>query len=292
MLRKDLPKLVIELLSAQRSQRLYVQLIKLESPEVRDPSRPESCRAEPVPLTQLATTRPSPNSKRGDNSLTGAPADTGHAAHASYDQLLPLLYVWLNLSDIFLALGQIFRAAGIVTGSKQTRLKNLGIRLGVIQEHRLQVNKTHVAVLEPTAKAYELVGKVRPQLPSKGGYLHQFIAHHVKEHALQQGYQVDVEFMLSNGKAVDLILRKGSEIIFVEIAVSPPLAKELENCVKDLSTDLQPDKLVILARDKKDRFELESLVFGDNRLVRYCDKIQVSLAGNFITTGGKTHARK
>ena len=288
MLRKDLPRFVIELLSVERSQRLYVQRDGLESPDVRDLSRPESCHAEPGPLTQPATTASTPTRMRGDNNAQ-RDSSAGRDLREGSTAAKALLAIRLGLHDPSLCQGELFRKAGIRSGSTQGMIKRYSVAQGLIREHRLPVGKTHISVWEPLDKAYELCGLQKRALHSKGGFLHQFICHHLKHWAIQHGYSADVEFMLSNGKAVDLILRKGDEIIFVEIAISPPLAKELENCVKDLCTDFQPDKLVILARDKKDKIKLESLVSGDDQIAPYCDKVQVSLAGNFITTGGKTH---
>lgn len=198
------------------------------------------------------------------------------------DAVKPLLSIWLNLKSPFFTQGELFRKAGVTSGSKQAKLKKICIREGLIREHKIQVGKTYTSIWEPTKKAYELTGIKKPKHKSKGGYLHQFIAYRIKEWGLKKGYSVDVEYMLSNNKLVDLYLRKKNESVFVEIAVSPPLEKELGNYIKDLKPEPLPDRLVAIAPDRKVKSEIEKLLGKESRLAGFKDKIDVKLAGEYL----------
>ena len=91
-----------------------------------------------------------------------------------------------------------------------------------------------------------------------------------------------MESFLSNGKAVDLVLRKDGEVTFVEIAISPPLEKEIKNIIKDLQGHPPPDRLVLVARDGKSKTKLMQLVEADDKLEPLRQKIEITLAGSFF----------
>ncbi len=198
-------------------------------------------------------------------------------------QVKPVLQIWLNLPAPFLTQGEIYHKAGITSGSAQARIKKIALRLGMIKEYKLQVGRTYASIWEPLDKAYELAGVEKPRLKSKGGYLHQFIAYHLRLWAQSQGYKAEIESVLPNGKAVDLVLRDTNEVVFIEIAVSPPLEKELSNVLKDFSSDLTPSGLIMVVTDGKARKKLEKLIASDERVAPYRDRIEVELAGKFLT---------
>jgi len=198
------------------------------------------------------------------------------------DKAKRVLHVWLNLANPFLTQGNIFTKADIKSASTQSSIKKVLLRRGLILEHKVQLGKNYTCIWEPTEKAYETVDRAKPRLKSKGGYLHQFIAHHICSWAKKHGYRADIEFMLSNNKAVDLVLRASNEVIFVEIAVSPPLEKEIVNVVKDFASELIPTGLVMVVTDSKTREKLEQLMDSDKRVVQYRENIRMELAGKFI----------
>lgn len=193
-----------------------------------------------------------------------------------------LIKIWLNLPDRLITWRQLLNLTSITSGSTQSKLKYELIRLAYIVEHRLQVGKGFLIVPEPTEAAFRFAGVTKPKLNSKGGYLHQFVAHHIWMWAKKNGFTVDVEFFLSNNKAVDVVLRKHHQLLFIEIAISPPLEKEINNTVKDIGTELTPDRLLIATRDGKAKRKLEQLISADSRLGAYRDKIEVVLAGDFL----------
>lgn len=203
-------------------------------------------------------------------------------SHRPLDKLKPVLQVWLNLPTPFLTQGQIFEHAGITSGSTQSQLKKLALRYELIREHKLQMKRTKASVWEPLEKAYQVVGLEKPALKSKGGFLHQFIAHHVKTWAQKQGYKAEIEAMLADGKAVDLLLDDGNERVVVEIAVSLPLEKELSNIRKDFSSNPAPSGLIMVVTDSKANKHLEQLIASDETTAPYRNKIQIKLAGKFL----------
>jgi hypothetical protein len=205
----------------------------------------------------------------------------------SEDNDLPILSIWLNLPNVFLTQGEIFEKAGISSGSTQAKIKKELLRNNLIIDHKVQCGKTYSSIWEPTEKAYEVIGKQKPKYKSKGGYLHQFLAHRIKNWGQENGLLADIEFRLSNNKAVDLVFRKGKEVFFVEVAVSPPLEKEINNLIKDLKTDLQPNKVVVAAIDNKTKRGLEELIESSRRLEDRHGIVKVVLAGDFLAKNKK-----
>jgi len=122
---------------------------------------------------------------------------------------------------------------------------------------------------------------------SKGRYLHQFCVYRIKERALRQGFTADVEFMLSNGKAVDLVLRREGEILFIEAATSEPMEKEVRNLVNNVTIELTPNQLIVAVKDTKMKRSLESLIAGSEELKMHLTKIRVVYAGDLIVGKGK-----
>lgn len=258
-------------------ERLFQETISTNPVQTEMPYGASTNYAKPNKSTQ-----PPPLTKRGDNKPAEATKATSEKSKDCSEPSHRLLQVWLNLDNPFLTQGELFEKLEINSGSKQAKVKKQLIQQNLIVDHKLQAGKTFVSVWEPTDKAYELVGIQKPRHRSKGGYLHQFIAHRIKEWAEKQGYKVDVEFFLDNNKAVDLALRKPNELVFVEIAVSPPLEKEVANILKDMSTELVPDRLLMVATDGKAKKELAQLVQGENQLDCVRNKIEISLAGAYL----------
>ena len=192
-----------------------------------------------------------------------------------------IVKIWLNLKHPFLIQSKIFEKAGINSGSLQAQIKKYLLREKLIKEYKIQYSKTYVIIWEPTEKAYKIAGVKKPQFKSKGGYLHQFIAHHINSWAIANGYSVDFEFFLANNKAVDLILRNNNELVFVEIGLTS-LRKEIDNILKDFGTNLTPDKLFMVVKDNKDKQSLSNLINSDRQTTKFRDKIEIKLAGEFL----------
>ncbi len=195
-----------------------------------------------------------------------------------------LFTIWLNLPVPFLSQGQIMKKADIKSGSKQATLKNQAVRSGLIITHKIQIGRTYSLIWEPTEKAYEMVGLNKPSHSSKGGYLHQFIAHHVTLWAKKQGFDPSIEYFLENKKAVDVVVKSDEAMTFYEIVISKPYEKELNNIEKDLATSLQPKELIFLVADNKiEKIFCDVLQSADlSENVRSI--IKIKLAGDFIVS--------
>lgn len=270
MLSKSISMDAIRLMSAIKSQQLYSYPVLLECRETAEVSDSDS----PSP----ACTNPQ-QAFHPDSGFTPNPTRS-----KPLDEELRILRAWLSHSTPFLILSQIFALAGTKSGSKQAKLKKSLIANNLVREHRIQKGKNYLSILEPLSKAFNLIGIEKPQFHSKGGWLHQFSAHHISQWAKSQGYLIGTEFQLSNGKAVDLVLRKDSEVLFVEIVNSKPYEKEVSNILKDTSTKLKCDKLILAVTDSKTRTKIEKLIKSDTRLDSIRELIDIQLIGLYVKT--------
>ena len=201
----------------------------------------------------------------------------------SIDSLRPLRIQLSNPKNPFLTESEIFDAADITSGSTKATSKRWLIEHGFIREYKIQRKKSFLSVWEPLALGYSQLRLTKPQYASKGGYLHQFAAHRIKNVLVKQGYDVTLEYMLPDtGKAVDLWAKREGEIIVGEIAIGPALARELDNLYKDLAGSVLPDRLIVATVDGKMRRDLEKLIELDLYLSTFRDKISVKLIGDFI----------
>lgn len=201
----------------------------------------------------------------------------------SLDFQRPLRVQLSNSKGPFLTESEIYDAADISSGSTKAEYKRRLIELGFIREHKIQRKKSFLSVWEPLEQAYVQLGLAKPQYASKGGYLHQFAAHRIKNYLMKQGYDVTLEYMLPDtGKAVDLWAKREAEAIAWEIGISPPLSKEIENLVKDSSSSTKPDRIVVATVNSKMRRDLEQLIEQELYLSVFRDRISVGLIGDFI----------
>lgn len=207
-------------------------------------------------------------------------------------QAKSLLNVWLNQRCSFLIQSEIFRFAGITSGSTQAKIKKYLLRKQLVREHKLLKGKSYLCILEPLVSAFKFISATRPKTPSKGGYLHSFVVYHLCEWAKMHGYLYDIEFMLTNGKAVDVLLRSTVETIMCEVAISKPFSKEIRNCNNNLNSELSPSEIWVIATDNKSKGQIEELIKKEKSLDT--QTIKTKLAGEFIeyssatqTSGGK-----
>lgn len=196
--------------------------------------------------------------------------------------VLSFLRIWLNLPHPFYLLSTLLAKAEITSGSVRNKILKTLTRYQLVIVHTLQIGRQRHQIWEPTLKAYETLDLSKPSYPSKGGFMHQFCAQQIESAAMKKSYKVTKEFMLPNNKAVDLALSKGNTLIFVEIAISPPMKKELKNIVADLATQTRPNQLIMVTLNKKAKREIEGLVKADPRANVYANRIKFMLVGDFI----------
>ncbi len=232
-----------------------------------------------------AQSRSQTRSKRSKSTPKRSLSDTSPSARVADELSLPVLAflrLWLSLSHPFHPASDLLQKADIKSGSVRDGLVKTLLRHKLIVIHEIQRSRARVQVWEPTDVAYQLMQIPKPQFPSKGGFLHQFIAHCVVKVARQLGYVAKLEFFLSSGKAVDVALFKGGVMTAIEIAVAPPPTKELENIIADFTSDPGLTKLILVATDSKARNQLQALINADARTHVFSDRIQLTLAGCFL----------
>ena len=262
---------------------LYKKTVPTNASQVQVPDNDFTNRTQST--TQCNPISSSSPKKRGDNK--SSPSRTRVSPHQSESstELKRVLAVWLNLEEPELSQGEIFDRVGISSGSRQDKIKKDLLKQGYIRENWLQVGKRRLCIWEPTDKAFLAIGIDRKGWGGfKGSFLHRLCVRKTKEWGKAHGYEVKSEFRLSNNKPVDLVLQKPGETLFIEAAVSKPWEKEISNVLRDFTSDLQPDRLIILAMDSKAEKELKSLIDSDERTAPFRDKIQVVLAGQFVQT--------
>lgn len=250
-------------------------------------SKPSSSRVGSL-KTDTSTYRPSQHlaNKCPSTSPSAGPLQPS-LPNASNDQpsdeLKSLIRGWLNRKDPWLLQGELLATLGIKSGSKQTSLKRHAVTHGLIVVHRLQKKKTWVHLWEPTERALQLAGiENKPRLRSKGGFLHAVICMRLACRLKEAGFQVTIEGLLANKKSVDVLARDNEKLIAYEIAVSPPLHKEINNLIKDLSADPKPDRVVLLTLDAKARDTLQAFVAQEPYLLQELERIETKLAGEFL----------
>lgn len=278
LLNKSIPILLIELRSAEQAKSFYERQLFLESPQLTANDKARSAETSSSGAASPTSTGIRTSQTFNRNKTTNS---------NSLNMVMPVLRSWLSHATPFLTQGEIFRISGIRSGSKQAKIKKRLLAEALISEHRLQRGKSYLVVWEPSQRAYELAGISSPTLSSKGGWMHKFAAFHISHWACAQGYKPETEFLLSSGKAVDLVLRKGSEIVFIEIAISKPLSKELRNIILDLQTNLKPDRIIIAVVDSKARTSMERILSSEGFSDSQSPEIKIQLIGSFVGSDHK-----
>lgn len=283
LFRKLIPMDEIRRISRKGSKELYPTGQSLEPPNTQASS--------PNGRTKPVTTRTSMSecdTPMNTNEFGGeCAARTGNVPPvASADlpaELLRLLRYWLSLLSQMITQTALFKSAGIEAGSKQSKLKRELLVHGFIIEHVLPKGKGRIIIWEPTEKAWNITGITPPTRHSKGGFLHQGLCELIAKSAKTKGYDVEIESFQINGKAIDLVLRKGEEQTWIELAMSEPMEKELSNIAKDFGSGICPKKLIVACLNTKMRDRLLELIVATPSILLYRDLIEIMLVTNLIT---------
>jgi hypothetical protein len=273
---KKMPKELIRLLSKERSRQFYPTGLPLPAPET-PPAKPAMNGDPDNPVVE-----PCAESGMGGSVLNDSPG-MGSCVNTTVlpEELLRFLHHWLSLPTQFISQTALFLSAGITSGSKQKKCKHVLQTQGYFIEHITQKGKGKPIMWEPTIKAWEATGIAQPSRASKGGFLHQGFATVIAKSARKKGYQVDIESCQANGKSIDLVLRKEHEVIWIELAMSEPMEKEVSNIRKDFASGTLPDKFVVACKDSKMKSYLLELLAATPELLLFRDKIEVVLAADF-----------
>jgi hypothetical protein len=119
----------------------------------------ESLRCLDAPLMPVSLDPTPESASRGAQGQVATPCQFTHPASSAIPRdAEKLIKLWLNLPHPFHHQGELFRLAGITSGSKQSTIKRALLSHGLIREHTLQVGKGNISVWEPREKAYGLAG--------------------------------------------------------------------------------------------------------------------------------------
>lgn len=272
---KNISKEEIRRISRKGSQLLYPTGELLPAPE----TSPDPIVSEPDDGITNSAAGSTPVSERGsDGSCASSPYSTSKVSKDA----IRLLKHWLSSPELFVPQSVLFRSFGITSGAKQAKLKHEVVAGGLVLTHDLPTRKNKWILWEATDKGWLVTGLEQPINKSKGGFLHQGLANLIAKTARKKGYRIEIESFQSNGKAIDLVLRKGEEVIWIELGMSDA-ENELSNVLKDLASGITPTKLIMACRDSKMKARLQELIAGEPSLVPFRDRIEVVLAGNLIS---------
>jgi len=167
-------------------------------------------------------------------------------------------------------------------GESLLQAEKEALSTGIITKHLLPRAKTDICLWEITDTGYESLKKARPQWKSKGEYKHKFCAHRIADMYEQQGFRAKIEYQCSNGKLVDLCLKKNETIIFIEICASWPVLKELVNIEKDLQSHLLPNEIILAVTERKMKEALQKAISELNAGAGLMRPVKIALAGDLI----------
>ena len=176
---------------------------------------------------------------------------------------------------------QIRKVLDIKSGSVINKIKKELVFHGYICVYRVQIHKNYISVWALSDKSFDFLNIAPVRQHLIGGRLHRFLAYAVKDSFRANRWSTKFEAQLDNGKLVDILARRNDEVVCIEIGL-PPLEKEIQNSVKIFTSSLNPDKVIHVVKDSRDRKKLEELIAGDSQLAPHRDKIKVVLAGEFI----------
>lgn len=154
--------------------------------------------------------------------------------------------------------------------------------LGYLKTDKIQKSKAYFTALAIQKSGYNKLSVKPPVLHTKGGDFHRFLLTELNKSLINSGWMTILEASLDNGKQVDNLARKDNVTHCYEIGL-PPLDKEVINCVNIFSSQLNPDKVIHLVKNSKCRTKLLELISKCNFLDKYKDKIEVDLAGNYVS---------
>jgi len=206
------------------------------------------------------------------------------------NRYLKPLILMLSKEHPFIPQTDLFKEAGITSGSMQIKYKNYYVTNSIAIIHEFQRKRGKIHFLEITKVGYNIIGTTPLTFSGKGGYPHSAGSKHAESWGVKEGYKVLKEWLLSNGKAVDLFLSKESTNIFIEIAITK--IESVDNIIEDFTSNLVPDKLIIACKDSKIKKAQEKLISSDERLSAYRSKIDICYAGDFVQLNSRNKRKR
>lgn len=274
MLNKKLPLEVIRDLSARRSEQYYLKGVGLPAPL---PKAAES--QEHLERPSQEGTRNTDNDKVGLKSplptrvsepgLILTPTET-HALSYVVKEPIPAT-----------PQSQVYRVLETKSGSLVSRTQARLLASGFINLHRIQIGKTYMVLWVASDRAFSYLKLPKPHHATIGGYLHAWIVQQVCSALESEGWKTTAEFKLMDGSLTDIVACRDSETRCFEIGL-PPLLKEVQNGLKNVTSELNPQKVIHVVKDSRDKHGLEKLISADPRLEPFLTRIEVVLTGTFL----------
>jgi hypothetical protein len=124
-----------------------------------------------------------------------------------------------------------------------TALKKQLVGEGIVHEVEVALPGGRVTLLEPTLGGWERLGQ---GLPSRreGGVVHRYWVERVAVGFRAKGFVVEIEVAAGEGRALDLVARKGDEEVAVEVEVS---GRRLADSVEKLGAHAAGRKVLACA---------------------------------------------
>ena len=161
---------------------------------------------------------------------------------------------------------------------KGNDVKNKLIDNNTLKPVRIPTKTGKLLLLEPTQQGKEILKDlgIKPSNNRHGGVEHEYWRMKTANHYKEQGYKIQYEYPLSNGKTVDLVAEKDGKKIAIEIETGKSNAEE--NIRKCLESGLF-EKVVCVATNEKVEKQVKERVATE----KLCDKVEVvECKGNFL----------
>jgi len=97
---------------------------------------------------------------------------------------------------------------------KGNRIKDMLIQFDILKSTQISTFEGRVIYLEPTARALNELGIERRR---EGGPEHEYWKQRVAEHLKQNGYHIEIESPIGEGKTVDIVAAKDGQRLAIEI---------------------------------------------------------------------------
>lgn len=144
-----------------------------------------------------------------------------------------------------------------LSADKSTKLKNGLIEKSLIDEFSVDLGREfggRVKMLQLTPDGHKVLGKRPPEKPSpqQGSLEHIWWQVHIAHDYAERGYRANIERQL-NGKAADIGVSNGTEIVAVEVELSP------KNVVYNLKADIDAgfNRVIVACKNKRVKDEAE-----------------------------------
>lgn len=276
---KRLPLKDLELLSALKSRELFPQHRALPYPMSAKPTV-EDRHENSVKHNFSNETEVSP--KKGLESATPKNHHDPTTVDNPTARETAVLSILAQSECGVMSRQEVLQALKIASGSISDNIQRRLASPGLIRVIRVQRGKGFVSLWELLSKGYSAIRlPVKPH-HSIGSPEHAYHVANIEKSCRADGFHTSIEYNAANGHLIDLVARREGELRCYEVGL-PPLNKEVSNCLRIWLSQLNPTQVYHVVRDGRDKKLLTQLLGNDPALDRYRDKIEIKLAGDYIT---------